>query len=81
MGVALGAVAEDGHLLALDEAEVGVVVVVNVDHGFSLSWGPAEDDDACVAENPAYNTGMPEPPRLRLPALSGPRCQIKNKTS
>jgi hypothetical protein len=32
--MALGAVADDGDLLALDEGEVGVFVVVNVDgHG------------------------------------------------
>ena len=34
MGVALRAVADDGYLLALDEREIGVVVVVRLGHCF-----------------------------------------------
>ena len=34
MGVALGAVADDGDLLGLDEREVGVVIVVSLGHDF-----------------------------------------------
>jgi hypothetical protein len=35
MGMALRAIADDGHFLALDEGEVGILVVINF-HSFSL---------------------------------------------
>ena len=34
VGVALGAVADDGYLFGLDEGEVGVVIVVSLGHDF-----------------------------------------------
>jgi hypothetical protein len=34
VGVALGAVADDGYLLGLDESEVGIVIVISLGHDF-----------------------------------------------
>ena len=39
VGVALAAVADDGDLLALDEVQVGVAIVVNT-HGLLTPWAP-----------------------------------------
>jgi hypothetical protein len=33
--VPLGAVTDDGHLLGLDQAEVGIVIVISLCHDFS----------------------------------------------
>ena len=38
VGVALAAVADDRHVLALDQGQVGVVVVEHLSHGGSPSW-------------------------------------------